>query len=194
MLVKDKFASDIHDDSASSLTAIEMLAKMNLAKKYGDKSSSILRISQELLGNLRDSIWVLSSSNLNIHQIFERIQNQWEEVLRVNQISFKPIYTPLKIEHTLSLTQTRNLLLILKEVINNCLKHAACSSITAEVTLINEELQLKLSDDGSFKPKSEDVHLGMQNIINRTKLLQGRVEVHQELGFPVSYKLYIPLK
>lgn len=71
---------------------------------------------------------------------------------------------------------------VICELINNSLKHAACSRITLQLTHAAPQLRLQYNDNGcGFRPEAViDCGMGLSNISSRIGSLGGTVEISSE--------------
>jgi len=95
-------------------------------------------------------------------------------------------------------TQEKNLLLfrILQEVIQNVLKHAAASRFIILICYKPGEVCFRIKDDGvGFDDRQilESNSLGLKNITNRVRLLQGTIVFKSEPGKGTQIMLDIPI-
>jgi signal transduction histidine kinase len=95
----------------------------------------------------------------------------------------------------LSSKQAINLYRILQEIVNNAIKHANAKDISVLISQIENELQIKISDNGigfdyeSKKKKS----FGLTNIQNRVQEINGTLKVQSELENGTNYFIAITL-
>jgi len=72
----------------------------------------------------------------------------------------------------------QNLYLILKEAINNSIKHSNCKQITLESNLRNDVLEISLNDDGTgFDESILSKGNGLKNMENRAAMIKGRIKI-----------------
>lgn len=84
---------------------------------------------------------------------------------------------------------------ILQEIVNNAIKHANAKDITVSISQIENELQIKISDNGigfdyeSKKKKS----FGLTNIQNRVQEINGNLEVESNQTKGTNYSITVKL-
>ena len=86
----------------------------------------------------------------------------------------------------------RNIFLMVKECINNIIKHSKASQVNIEISL-NKNLCIQIHDNGiGFSNAENDVHhFGLNNLKQRAKELNGYIEWQQNSGTTV--RMQIPL-
>lgn len=89
-------------------------------------------------------------------------------------------------DRLLSHMQHTHLSHIIRELIANSVKHAACHRISLELKAMGPELRLRYSDDGKgFDPGAPKTGIGLQNIRERVDVLNGILELNN--GWPDGY-------
>jgi signal transduction histidine kinase len=90
-------------------------------------------------------------------------------------------------------TKRRDIFLLVKETLNNTVKHAQANEVFLEIK-IDENLRIEISDNGTgFDP----LHIrknsnGMQNMRFRIERLKGRIQYKQDHGTTVIFE--VPIK
>ncbi len=86
-----------------------------------------------------------------------------------------------------------NLYRITQELVQNTIKHAKASSIFLELSSGENELRLKISDDGQgFKATSGKMGIGHKNIASRVDQLGGRWKIRSKIGKGTSVLIFLP--
>jgi signal transduction histidine kinase len=82
--------------------------------------------------------------------------------------------------------QYMNLKKIIDELISNSIKHAQCKRISLNLKAMGRRLLIVYSDDGKgMAPERLPGGIGMQNIQERTNLLNGDFQLHN--AYPEGY-------
>lgn len=92
--------------------------------------------------------------------------------------------------------QTRhNLLLAIKEALNNAVRHAGAATIWMRIRLPVGGLEIQVQDDGhGFDPiKPDRTGNGLQNLKSRLKSIDGAAEIRSESGKGTTISLTLPL-
>jgi signal transduction histidine kinase len=88
-----------------------------------------------------------------------------------------------------------NIYRILQESLQNCNKYANASKIKIEFKKQNNNLVLKISDDGvGFNVHKAKKGIGLQNIKNRTIECEGTLAIKSKQGEGTSIMITIPIK
>ena len=78
----------------------------------------------------------------------------------------------------ISMEQRRDIYLIFKEAVNNAVKYSGCHSINAAITLQNQQLQMRISDDGNgFDTAAATNGNGLFNMQKRAAIHNGKFNI-----------------
>jgi signal transduction histidine kinase len=127
--------------------------------------------------------------------LIKAIENMCDEF---NYNSFKPkmgISIQKNDSHIqLSQLTISTLYRIIQEFVNNTVKYADSENIHISMDTKNNNLHLTLSDDGKgfdFEKELTNSGIGLKNILERIKQLNGSVEINTVIG--TTFKIKIPL-
>lgn len=187
--VRNKIASDLHDDVGSTLSSIRMYSSIvnNQVKESHPQSAELLNKissnSKEMIENMSDIVWMIKPGNDDFKSIENRMLNFANELCTPAAISFEFSKDAATDAVHISMEQRRDIYLIFKEAVNNAVKYAGCHSITASITVKNKALQLYISDDGN----GFDVTLikkgnGLDNMRKRAEAYGGKFSIRSSVG------------
>lgn len=197
--VRNRIATDLHDDIGSALTTISVLSELSdknladqkLAKQY------IHRISEEVNASgqaLDDIIWSVNSSNDSLDEMMIRMRRFAAELFdHTNthcQLQLQPAATGIKI----GMEQRRDLYLVFKETLNNIYKHAAAKNVKVELSILDHFLKLTIKDDGHGFDTSQLTHRnGLKNLKTRVDKWKGKINIesHPEKGTLINIMMSI---
>ena len=95
------------------------------------------------------------------------------------------------LEHDIKLMLFR----IIQEQINNIIKYAHASIILIQLTTERDQLELIVSDNGrGFDPSTAKKGLGLNNIINRAELFDGKAEIKSIPGQGSTVTITVPIR
>jgi two-component system sensor histidine kinase DegS len=101
---------------------------------------------------------------------------------------------------TLSSAVETNVYYVIQEAAQNTLKHAGARHLRIALTLLGDELQVFISDDGKgFDLKQvEDGYgdrksLGLLNLSERARLIHARLTIYSNIGQGTTVHLSVPL-
>lgn len=181
--LKTKLAADLHDNIGSGLTEISILSELASFKDENKESDSkkelkiISDLSRQLIDNMSDIVWVVNPQRDSLHDLIIRLKNSYGETLNSLGISFRVSNLEKLKDIKLPLDFKQNLYLILKEAINNAIKHSKCSVITLDTNARKDFIEISITDDGIGIDENNILYgNGMKNIKQRAESIGGRVK------------------
>ena len=156
-----RIARDMHDEIGSGLTRILMRSQqVKLQLRSGkelkngvvESLEKIAGESRELSHNIGEIIWSLNPKNDTLDNLLAYLRSYAYDYLEEADIicSFKfPDNIP---DIPVSPEQRRNIFLIVKESLNNIVKHASATRVEIEVQILNNHFSVNIRDDGKGLP------------------------------------------
>jgi signal transduction histidine kinase len=188
---------ELHDNVGSQLTfIISILDNLKSSSVQFDdaidkKIDTLTNFANKSISELRDTIWVLNSKQLSLSELKSRMLNFIKDAGEsVDTIRFQFDFD-IQNDVQLSSKQAINLYRILQEIVNNAIKHANAKDISVSISQIENELQIKISDNGigfdyeSKKKKS----FGLTNIQNRVQEVNGSLQVESNEAKGTNYSI-----
>lgn len=201
--IRLRTAEDFHDEIGNKLTRINVLASVlkNKVPLTPDTARILGQIEDntaQLYSGTRDILWSLKPSNDNLYEILHRIRDFGSDLFQDTDVNFTFTGTDEKWRnHRLPMDMSRNLIMIFKEALNNCLKYSKAKNVSLDVHLKNRDtLQLVLKDDGvGFDTHSIKKGNGINNMNTRAGRLNGKlyIDSRQDKGTIINLTFKIPL-
>ncbi|MCW8812605.1 MAG: triple tyrosine motif-containing protein [Chlorobium sp.] len=174
-----KAAADFYDELAHSLTRIS-LANEIVDRKIGmafieikPLINSIAENAGRLYENLQDYIWVVNPRNNSVYDLMIRLKDYGDEAYSNTNINF--IVDGFSEEHKNAILEPdlkREVLQLIKEGINNSLKHFNCQRVSLTSSVQPDDFELKFEEDGlELKPNQKLVSNKIENMIRKTENL-----------------------
>ncbi len=181
-------AMDLHDDIGASLSSIliysELAQKMMLTKPQAIEGvlNNINVQAKEISNSLSDFIWSLkvekNIANNNLKQRLLDYQQTLFTELNIN--CFYDIDEAILPEN---LNLIRNLLLIIKEAMNNIAKYSKAQNVSISLAKKNEKIVLIIKDDGiGFDYNTIKKGNGLRNMQKRCQFINGMYKISSILG------------
>ena len=196
-----EISRELHDNVGSQLTfIISILDNLkNSSVQFDDaidkKINTLTNFANKSISELRDTIWVLNSKQLRLSELKSRMLNFIKDAGEsVDTIRFQfgfDIHNDVQ----LSSKQAINLYRILQEIVNNAIKHANAKDISVSISQIENELQIKISDNGigfDYESKKK-ISFGLTNIQNRVQEVNGRLQVESNQTKGTNYSITVKL-
>ena len=183
--VRNKIASDLHDDVGSTLSSIRMYSSIvnNQVKESHPQSAELLNKissnSEEMIENMSDIVWMIKPGNDDFKSIEDRMLNFANERCTPADINFEFNKEPSTDVMQISMEMRRDIYLIFKEAVNNAVKYSGCHNIRVALTLQNQKLQVRISDDGNgFNTATVKNGNGLSNMQKRTATHKGTFQIN----------------
>lgn len=176
-------AMDLHDDIGASLSSIliysELAQKTMLIKPSATESilNNISIQSKEISNKLSDFIWSLKiEKGLNQHNLKQRLLDYQQFLFAELNIACRYDIDETILPENIHLI--RNLLLIIKEGMNNIAKYSKAKNVSISLAKIDEKIVLKIQDDGvGFDQGSIKMGNGLRNMEKRCQAISGSCKI-----------------
>jgi len=182
--IRREIANDLHDDLGSTLNTVKVLT--HIAKRDANNKSYLDQIEVSLsiaTSGLRDMIWVLDDTKDNIKDFFERVKKSVLPASIAHSIELNFLIEGGVEDRVLSKTEKRNLLMIVKESINNSIKYSNCKKIEVRIMVINNKTELTIYDDGKgFDTNIPSEGNGLKNMRYRAKQIHYQINIQSVIG------------
>jgi len=200
--VRQRTAEDFHDEVGNRITRISVLTQVLKGKlnPLTEDSERILNKIQEnaalLYNGTRDILWALKPENDNLYELLQRLNELGVDLFRDTPAGF--FFAGARENwraYKLPMDVNRNLMMIFKEGMNNCLKYAAATKVhlIAEVGEDNV-FTLVLEDNGKgFQQDVNNRGQGLNNMKRRAERIGGSLEVESSVGGGTTIKLWLGL-
>lgn len=192
--VRNRIARDLHDDMGSTLSSVNIYSKL-LQSQQGNELL-IARISDNigaLNESLKDIIWNVSPRKDSLTELIDRLKDYVFSIQSSMEVNAK-LHCDITQDKKLSIGQRRNLFLIVKEFVNNSLKHSGCTVLEIGLTLDRRWLQVTLSDNGKgFDIAAVHKGNGLNNMMERSAEIGAVYTLvsHPEKGTSCTVRLKI---
>ena len=148
---RNRISAEMHDDLGAGITTIRLyseLAKKRMGNKVIPEIEKISSSANELINNMNTIIWTMSSSNDSLHNMIAYLRNyalEYFEDTGINCI----INVEENIPDTIVIGERRrNVFLVIKEILNNIIKHAQATEVKITLKIENGYLALEIHDNG----------------------------------------------
>jgi signal transduction histidine kinase len=200
--VRQTASEDFHDEVGNSLTRIQVLTDV-LHTKLGNGHEEEKRIIGQIKENVsglyqgtRDILWALNPESDVIKEIGHRLESLGIDVFQDTGICF--CYENMLGEWEnvkLPGNYNRNIMMIFKEAMSNCLKHAQARHVKLKIMKTDlQEILILLSDDGiGFNQLFIKKGHGFQNMQKRAIRIKSVLVSSSIPGEGTRYELRIPV-
>jgi hypothetical protein len=199
--VRNTISRDLHDDIGGTLSSIHILtevARQKALQHQGEQAAGILEkvntLALEMVSRMGDTIWAINPANDNPDKLLERLRHQFLPACTARGIQLELHTTGTHQAVTADMNKRKQMYMATKEILNNALKHAACSRIVIQASYNHKQFLLVISDDG----KGFDTNLttpgnGLRNIRERVASVKGTLNISSLPGKGTTITLSFPL-
>jgi signal transduction histidine kinase/ligand-binding sensor domain-containing protein len=208
--IRNDIAQDLHDQIGSTLSSISVYSEVARIYQGQEKANQLNNIletisltANEMINDMADIVWAINPKNDNLNSIISRIENFAKPLCKVKNINFSFNHNSKSQENVATTRIRKNLYLILKESVNNAIKHSECRNLEVELKLINDMIEVKVKDDGIGFISDADLSgdatgslggNGMNNIRLRAEELKARLCVDSKPGSGTLIRLLLRIK
>lgn len=193
---RERISQELHDDLGSGLTAIRLLSKSVAANPEGPKSpkmlSNISKISEELIDQMSEIIWVLNHSDDTFNSLIVHLRLYMASYLqRIDNPIKLTLNSSVTDDLNISNTQRRNILLVIKEAFHNTVKHSGGDQFSVLCNVTDDILEIVIQDNGKGFTDSTDRGNGLNNIHKRIATINGTAKFEKETGIKITINIQL---
>jgi signal transduction histidine kinase len=195
---RTRIAQDMHDDLGARLTAMMVMSTLAQSTEGREQKShlqNIFQSSREVVQNLDGLVWAVNPGNDSLENTAAYIYDFAARFLQIASIRCR-IEAPDELpDCDLSSEARHNLFLVVKETLNNVVKHAVASEVTLRLQLERDTLSISIEDNGKGFAQAGLLGKGngLGNMQKRIEALGGLWEISSELGKGTKVRLAVPL-
>ncbi|SDE18921.1 sensor histidine kinase [Niabella drilacis] len=185
---RNRITEDLHDDIGSTLSSLKVYSDVasSLMERDVSKTKYLLEQisvnSSKILEDIGDIIWSMRTDKQNMLTVDSRIKNFVSEMLGSREIDYHIQIAPGINDMVQHMTARKNVVLIVKEAVNNIVKYSQASHVSIHIYKKEEMLRIEIVDNGiGFYEDAKPTGNGLRNMKKRTEELGG---VFQIAGFP----------
>jgi len=196
-----RIARDIHDELGASLTKIHKLSEM--LEQQDDPEGRVNTLSQTISHTARHTIqtmdeivWAVNPKNDTLKEMADYLVFFTEGFLRHSGVTCL-LDVPLNLANTKVVAEIRhNIFMVVKEALNNAVKHAEAHEIRFELLHTGNMLEIKIIDDGRGFHQGHTLVTGngLENMRKRMSAIGGETEIQSEPGRGTKVRLKVLLQ
>jgi signal transduction histidine kinase len=185
-----RISKEIHDDLGSSLTSISLLTEVLKTKVDGIKVPEVAKISAtsaRMVDSMNEIVWALNVHNDTLDSLVAFIRKYARDFLQ--DTSIKLVFEEdVNQDFTLQGNVRRSIYLVVKEAINNVVKHADAQQVKLNIQANDNKLTIVIEDDGKGinEEKKSAFGNGLRNMKQRIEDIGGTFAMYQTKGMVVS--------
>jgi PAS domain S-box-containing protein len=198
---RGRLARDLHDGLGPLLSSLKLYVKVLGITTDQEKRTQMLRNTNEVIDEsmilIKEISNNLSPHVLNDFGLASAIQSFCKKITFTKEIEIK--FDSNVFDHRFEKNVEGVLFRVLKELVNNTIKHALATRIEIFLLRTENTLSLVYSDNGigfDFKKMLDNKTSGMgiSNIVNRINSINGRFLFESQTGRGIQLKMDVELK
>ena len=198
---RNKISQDLHDDVGATLSSIQLYSavasqhvKTN-PQKTNDLLQKINTQSTLLMENISDIVWAMKTTKNQIISFDIKVKNYVTDLLAATEMQYSiDIHNEIDVLLKSS-TAKRNVLMIVKEAVNNVVKYSKATEVNILVKEMDNTVTLNVTDNGigfnydEAKLKGN----GLNNIVKRAAEINGIVQIQTTPNNGTNITVVIPI-
>jgi signal transduction histidine kinase len=193
-----RIARDIHDELGASLTKIQKLAEMmdehnEMPGHTNTFSKAISNTARETIQTMDEIVWAVNPKNDTLKEMADYLVFFTEDFLHPSGTSYN-LDVSLNLPGIPVTAEVRhNLFMVVKEALNNAVKHAAARQIRFGLNYTANRVTVEIADDGrGFRPDERTaVGNGLENMRRRMAAIGGEFYLQSEPGSGTTVRLQV---
>ena len=189
--LRTKISADLHDDVGSLLTGLAMHSEIlgkNAPENIAGKLERVSELSRSAMLKMRDAVWAMDARKDNWQSLIDRINEFASENLGAMELAYKLNHTNTSNEEEIEGPTRQHLYLVVKEAIANIIKHSNANNVQIEMAKSKNEIALSIKDNGTIE-KHGTAGLGVSNITDRVKELNGKLDITTNDGYQIAVRI-----
>jgi signal transduction histidine kinase len=194
-----RISRDIHDNVGSRLTEIILLSE--LARRDQTNASELemhvgrlSNVAREVVRDLDEIVWAVNPKNDYLDNLADYIFEYVENFLGLTSIRFRMAIAEDVPHQPLSSVARHNLFLVIKEALNNVVKHSAATEVWVRAKTEQGILTFEIEDNGKgFEPPHDGLGNGLGNMKKRMKEAGGSFCLKSCCGNGTRIRVSVPL-
>ena len=197
---RTRIARDLHDDLGATVTQVglmleELRAASCSAEEIKQRSAAISGRVLNLARDLDAVVWSVNPGKDSLAELFTYLGQFFLECFRRTSIRPRLEMADEVPNVTLAPEARNNLFLVVKEALNNVIKHSQAREVSLRLKFAGNALEIHIKDDGRGYSQEAITHSkrnGVRNMRARVEHLGGRLEMSSEPGKGTSIRILIP--
>lgn len=185
---RQRISKELHDDLGSSLTALQIMLRRIMRQTKESEQNEILNnaavVSEELIDQMSEIVWMLNDTTDTINGLFASLRTYMAGYIEKTGLPLSLDFRKnCPDDQVISSLQRRNLMLTLKEVFHNVVKHSGAGTFSMEWSCMDKKIEILASDDGiGFDLSASSAGNGLRNMQKRIADIGGSIAITQQRG------------
>jgi signal transduction histidine kinase/ligand-binding sensor domain-containing protein len=180
---RQRISREMHDDVGAGLTQITLMSEALARQQHDTKAEQIAGVSRKLMQHMSEIIWSLNQEAGRLQDLFAYMREQLGLLAEHAAAELIIEFPETPVNPVLPFELKRNLLLLVKEAVNNAVKHSGATRIEVQAVVEGDCLAFRIQDNGrGFEPGHNSQGNGLRNMNTRAQRLGSVLELHAAPG------------
>ena len=181
---RTRIAQDIHDDLGASLTLIAVLGDLAIKEKASERIEKMSGMAREAVKSLDEIVWAVNPRNDTLAHLIDYAGQFATDYLRDAGIRCLLDFPEQSPAREVPANVRHNLFLVVKEALQNIVKHAGATEVWLLITVTSQALRVVVEDNGrGFEhPPENALADGLRNIRHRLQEIGGQSQIQSRPG------------
>jgi len=196
--IRGAISKDLHDEIGSTLTSINILSNVSQQAIQTSPAQAMEMLQQistqskTIQQNMSDIVWAIRPDNEKIENLEVRMREYAAQTLEPLNINTQIHFDKQLLNEPLPQHCRKDVLLIFKEAVNNIVKHANASEASIRLIRQNNNAELIIEDNGSWKQNGTSTGTGTKSMEQRAVNIGGHLSIDKNNN-RTQVKLILPL-
>ncbi len=196
---RERISRDMHDELGAGISAIKLQSEIIKRKTANHQNhekdiDELFKISDEMNHSMREILWSLNAVNDSIDSFVEYVTIYATNYFAMTNIHFSASVAITNRDLDLTSQTRRNLLLVIKEIFHNIIKHSNAERVTLKLEEDSGILRIQIKDDGvGFDIDHVSRGIGLNSIKKRLDTEKANYKIRSDVA-GTSIKIKLDLK
>lgn len=192
-----RIAQDMHDDVGTGLSRIRYIVNAIKSEETikEERLDKVAEISDDTISKMSEIIWALNETNQTLEELIFFIRSQVSEMVENAKMKFIGNIPDAIPKLSFGWMRNRHTFLLVKETVNNAIKHANATQISLFFEIRDGNLMITVSDNGNgFDTSQTYSGNGLRNYQKRIQSIGGSYTLTSQMGKGTQLVYTIPLQ
>ncbi len=198
--VRSRISQDMHDEIGANLTKIAIMSEL-ARRDIGDRTAmenhlqKISTNARDIIDSISEIVWAINPKNDRLENLVAFIREYTSGFFEGTEIHNRFHIPDMIPEFPLSGEERRNILLVVKEALNNIAKHSGARQVVLRLSVEHDLFVMQIQDDGNGFSLDAITEFGngLHNMKKRMESISGKCEIYSRPGEGTQITLSLPL-